>query len=464
VKSGGISGTAVAVLVGMTLAACAGLPLVSLDDAKTTAASAARTVDFRGRSPGPGTEVLLKKRWSASTLDSKALAILEEAATGAPLIAGNKVQLLFDGPLTMAEMAKSIVAAKNSINFETYVFDQDAQGERFADLLIQKQREGVVVNVIYDSVGTINVPQAFFDRMRLGGVHLLAFNPVNPARLHGNGWKVNNRDHRKLLVVDGKVAFTGGVNISDTYANSSPFRARRDTRANDDRDSGWRDTHLKIEGPAVAAMQWAYIRAWLAQDADDLRAADYFPALALAGDKVVRVLSSEPEGQFEIYKAFLLALQEAKKSIHITCAYFVPDEQTLLALIDAAQRGVSVQLVLPGISDAAIVRQASRASYARLLTAGVRIHELTHSVLHAKAAVVDGVWSTVGSTNIDKRSFVHNYELNVIVIGDAFGAEMDSAFQEDLRNSREVTLSAWQRRPLHVRLEEWLADLFSYWL
>lgn len=182
------------------------------------------------------------------------------------------------------------------------------------------------------------------------------------------------------------------------------------------------------------------------------------------GDKVVRVLASAPHGHFEIYKALLLALQEAKQSIHITSAYFVPDKQTLSALTNAARRGVDVQLVLPSISDAGLVRHAGRSSYTQLLEAGVRIHELKRSVLHAKTAVVDGVWSTVGSTNIDRRSFVHNYELNVIVIGDTFGAEMDSAFQEDLRNSKEVMLSQWQRRPLVERAQEWLAELLKYWL
>jgi cardiolipin synthase len=446
------------------LAACAALPRVSLPNAKVAAEQAAKVRDPEGNLPGPGSEVLLKKRWSTSTLNAKALSILEEAATGVPLIAGNRVQLLFDGPRTMAEMAESIAAATNSVNFETYVFDQDEQGERFADLLIQKQHEGVVVNVIYDSVGTLNVPQAFFDRMRSSGIRLVAFNPVNPAKLRGNGWMLNNRDHRKLLIVDGKVAFTGGVNISDTYANSSPFRGRADKRAKNKSDSGWRDTHLKIEGPAVAAMQWAFIQAWLEQDTDDLRIAEYFPAQAVLGEKVLRVLASKPHGHFEIYKAFLLALQESKKTINITCAYFVPDDQTLMALIGAARRGVQVQLVLPSISDAGIVQLASRAYYTRLLDAGVRIHELKHSVLHAKAAVIDGVWSTVGSTNIDKRSFLHNSELNVIVIGDSFGAEMDSAFQEDLRNSTEVTLSEWLRRPLLDRVREWFADLLSYWL
>ncbi|WP_223306047.1 cardiolipin synthase [Massilia sp. NR 4-1] len=449
-------------LTAWCLLACASLPEVSKTQLKADAADVPAVATPKGVLPKQSGEALLKKRWPKSTLDLLARAALEEAATGVPLIAGNKVQLLFDGPQTMAEMMKAIAAATNHINFETYIFDQDELGEKFASLLIEKQRQGVTVNVIYDSVGTIGVPQAFFDRMKAAGVALVAFNPVNPAKLRGNGWKVNNRDHRKILIVDGKVGFTGGINISDTYARSSPFRSA--ARPADRSEVGWRDTHVRIEGPAVAALQWMFVESWAEQDADDLRDAVYFPQPVVAGDKIVRVLGSKPGGQFEIYKALLLAIKEAKKSIHITCAYFVPDEQTLRALNAAAQRGVEVQLVLPSVSDAGLVTQAGRAAYTPLLEAGVKIHELKLAVLHAKTAVVDGLWSTVGSTNIDTRSFLHNHEVNVIVMGDAFGGEMEKAFQEDLRNSKEVTLAEWRERPFSARLKEWLARIWDYWL
>jgi cardiolipin synthase len=457
-------------LTGWTLLACASLPEVDAASAKASASAAPAVIAAGGKLPRQSTEQLLKKHWAKSTLDLKAEAALEEAATGVPLIAGNKVQLLFDGPQTMAEMMKAIAAAKDHINFETYIFDQDELGMKFADLLIQKQREGVVVNVIYDSVGTIGVPQEFFDHMRDGGVKLLAFNPINPARTRGNGWKLNNRDHRKMLIVDGKVGFTGGINISDTYSRSSPFRggsggrAAKPAPAQGKNDVGWRDTHVRIEGPAVQAMQWLFVQTWIEQDADDLRDAKYFQTVAPAGDKVVRVLGSRPGGRFEIYKALLLAIQEAKKSIHITCAYFVPDDQSLQELVAAARRGVDVQLVLPSVSDSGLVFHAGRAFYQPLLEAGVKIHELKLSVLHAKTVVIDGVWSTVGSTNIDRRSFLHNSEVNVIVMGDAFGLEMEKAFQEDLRNSTDIDLAAWNRRPLGTRLKEWLARVWDYWL
>lgn len=463
-------------LAGWTLLACAQLPEVDADQARSRASATPEVVTSKGKLPRQTSEQLLKKRWAKSTLDMKAQAALEEAATGVPLIAGNKVQLLFDGPQTMAEMMKAIAAAKDHINFETYIFDQDELGMKFADLLIKKQREGVVVNVIYDSVGTIGVPQEFFDRMKEGGVKLIAFNPVNPAKARGNGWKLNARDHRKMLIVDGKVGFTGGINISDTYSKSSPFRngsgragsgsggGSSPGREKGENDVGWRDTHVRIEGPAVQAMQWLFVQAWIEQDADDLRDAKYFTQVAPAGDKVVRVLGSRPEGRFEIYKALLLAMQEAKKSIHITCAYFVPDDQTMQALTDAARRGVEVQLVLPSVSDSGLVFHAGRAFYQPLLEAGVKIYELRLSVLHAKTVVIDGVWSTVGSTNLDRRSFLHNSEVNVIVMGDVFGLEMEKAFKEDLRNSKEVTLVEWNKRPLSNRLKEWLARVWDYWL
>jgi len=468
------------ILAGWTLLACASLPEVDADRAKARASAVPEVVSAHGKLPRQTTEQLLKKRWAKSTLDLKAQAALEEAATGVPLIAGNKVQLLFDGPQTMAEMMKAIAAAKDHINFETYIFDQDELGMKFAELLIKKQREGVVVNVIYDSVGTIGVPQEFFDHMKEGGVKLIAFNPVNPAKTRGNGWKLNARDHRKMLIVDGKVGFTGGINISDTYAKSSPFRGgsrggsggigsgsgggSSPAREKNENDVGWRDTHVRIEGPAVQAMQWLFVQAWIEQDADDLRDARYFSQVAPAGDKVVRVLGSRPDGHFEIYKALLLAMQEAKKSIHITCAYFVPDDQTMEALTEAARRGVQVQLVLPSVSDSGLVFHAGRAFYQPLLEAGVKIYELKLSVLHAKTVVIDGVWSTVGSTNLDRRSFLHNSEVNVIVMGDVFGLEMEKAFKEDLSNSKEVTLVEWNKRPVSNRLKEWLARVWDYWL
>jgi cardiolipin synthase len=315
--------------------------------------------------------------------------------------------------------------------------------------------------VMYDAVGTLGTPQEFFDRMKAAGIRLVAFNPVNPANARGK-WELNNRDHRKLMVVDGMVAFTGGINLSSTYANSSLFRSRH--KPKDDSKVGWRDTHVKIEGPAVATLQWAFVDNWVRQDAGDLPPRDYFPRLAPAGDKMVRVLATNPATDSEIYKSLLVAINEAQKSIHITSAYFVPDQQTVDALRAAARRGVDVKLVLPGVSDHGLVMHAGRAFYDQLLAAGVRIFQLQVAVLHAKTAVIDGAWSTIGSANIDRRSFIHNYELNIVVIDPGFGRDMESAFNEDLRDSKEVSLEQWRDRPWSDRIKEFAARLTEYWI
>ncbi len=404
---------------------------------------------------------LLERRWRTATPDLASLAALEEAVTGVPLIAGNKVTLLFDGPQIMKEMMAAASAATDTINLETYIFDQDEIGLKFADVLIEKQKQGVAVNVLYDSVGTIGTPKAFFQRMADAGIHLIEFNPITPINKTGR-WEINNRDHRKVMIVDGKLAFTGGVNISADYAASSLFRKRSRPAAN--AAVGWRDTHIKIEGPAVAALQWMFIDAWIRQEAGDLPARNYFPPQKAVGTKLLRVLATKPDAGFEIYRAFVLALQQAKKSIHMTAAYFVPDQQIVDALTGAARKGVDVTLVLPGVSDHGLVIDAGRAFYDELLAAGVKIHEMQVNVLHAKAAVIDGNWSTIGSSNIDRRSFLHNYELNVVVIDEPFGQEMENAFREDIRNSRQISQPSWGERPLVARFKQWFARRWAYWL
>jgi cardiolipin synthase len=442
------------------IASCKSLPDV---DPAAPAKATPTIATPRGTLPPKQASALASKRWANASADLKALAALEEQATGVPLIAGNKVTLLFDGPATMREMMAAARAAASSINLETYIFDQDQIGIEFADLLIEKQRQGVQVNIMVDAVGALATPAAFFDRMRTAGIRVVVFNPVNPAKAKGK-WDVNNRDHRKLMVVDGRIAFTGGINISSTYANSSLFRSKARPDQVDGSKVGWRDTHIKIEGPAVAPLQYSFVNLWVQQEGGELSKADYFPALAPVGDKILRVLATTPDGDSDIYKSLVLAMNEAKKSIHITSAYFVPDQQIVDALVSAAKRGVHVKLVLPGVSDHSMIRYAGQAFYEQLLAGGVKIFELQIAVLHAKTAVIDGAWSTIGSANIDRRSFIHNYELNVVVIDPAFGLAMESAFNEDLRDSKEVTLEQWRHRPWGDRIREWAASLAGYWI
>jgi cardiolipin synthase len=317
----------------------------------------------------------------------------------------------------------------------------------------------VQTRIIYDTIGTLGTPDAFFERLRTAGIALQAFNPVNPFKLRGP-WQPNNRDHRKILVVDGQVAFTGGVNISANYSSRSLFHSR----ARKDATLGWRDTHLQIKGPAVAALQAVFLQNWNAHAATPVTDAALFPALPVAGTTHVRVVASEPNGQMEIYSAYLQAIRTARHRIYLTCAYFVPDKPMLAALLDAAARGVDVKIILPGVREGGIVFNASHAFFEPMLEGGIHIFQMRQAVLHAKTAVVDGHWATVGSTNMDTRSFLHNSEINVIVIDDAFGSAMEAAFAEDLRDSDAVVLANWRQRPLSERLKEWAATQFNYWL
>lgn len=446
------------VLLSLAMTACATLPdlayLNKLEPTSSATVSNGKNVLSEKKSAA-----FLSKRLRSSKVDLKRLAALEEEVTGYPLISGNKVTLLFDGPQTLGAMMAAVRNAKDSVNLETYIFDQDELGLQFADLLIEKQKSGVQVNVLYDSVGTLGTPKEFFQKMRDAGINLTEFNPANPLNAK-TGWHINNRDHRKILIVDGTIGFAGGVNIAGDYANSSLFRSggRRNV------ELGWRDTHLQIEGPAVASLQLLFLNAWTSQNSIEVADRDYFPTLAPAGDKIVRILPTAPKGDFEIYRAYVLAIQNAKSSIHITNAYFAPDVQLLTALTDATQRGVDVKMVFPSISDAGLVYHAGRSFYTTLLDAGVKIFELKASVLHAKTGVIDSAWSTVGSANLDMRSFLHNSEINVVVLGDPFGREMESAFNEDLKNSNQITKEQWDQRPISDRMKEWAARNFEYWL
>ena len=444
------------------LASCAALPDIRTLPTRAAVSKAPTIENADGDLSAARAKSLIARRVRGNRTDIARLAAMEEAATGSPLIAGNRTTLLFDGPQATGAMLTAIRAAQDNINLETYIFDQDELGIQFADLLIEKQRAGVQVNILYDSIGSLETPRPFFDRMREAGIKIIEFNPVNPLRRVGN-WRVNNRDHRKILVVDGKVAFTGGVNITENYVRSSLFRSGNSGRPNDGQ-LGWRDTHIQVEGPAVASMQLLFLDAWASQKEGEIPDRDYFPPLPDVGDKLVRVLGSKPGGDFEIYKAYVLAVQESSKSIHLTAAYFAPDVQLLEAVKAAARRGVDVKVIFPSISDAGLVFQAGRSFYADLLDAGVQIYQLKASVLHAKTAVIDSAWSTVGSANLDVRSFLHNSEANLVILGSDFGGTMEAAFAEDLKNSTRVTKEDWANRSMSEQVKEWAARTFEYWL
>lgn len=385
---------------------------------------------------------------------------LEEAITGYPLTIGNKVTLLQDGPATYEAMLSAIVSARDHINMETYILDDDEVGQRFAQALIDVQSRGVQVNLVHDSVGTLDTPKAYFDGLRAAGVRVLQFNPVNPL-VARKAWELNQRDHRKLLIVDGEIAFLGGINISGVYS-SSPLGHKNTARAD---PLPWRDTDLQIEGPVVADLQKLFMGTWQSQGGGPLEARNYYPRLPAQGQQVVRVIGSSPDETYSrIYGTLISAIHHAQSSIRITNAYFVPDAQLLDALEGAARRGVDVSLILPAQTDSWLVFHAGRVHYDRLLRAGVRIYERHGAILHSKTALIDGVWATVGSTNMDWRSFLHNYELNAVVLGPRFGDQLKAMFERDLQKSDTVTLARWERRSLAVRVKEVFARLWEYWL
>lgn len=386
---------------------------------------------------------------------------LEEEVAGSPLTTGNDVVLLKDGPATYRAMLEAIEAARDHIHLETYIFDDDVVGRRFANALLRQRERGVAVHVIRDSVGTLSTPQAFFQRLMDGGVQVLDFNPVNPAQARGE-WLLNERNHRKLLIVDGRVAFLGGINISSVYSGGSFSRA---SSVRPDGTAGWRDTDLQVRGPVVADFQRLFMATWEAQRGPPLPQRTYFPPPQMSGDDVVRAIGSSPQDEHSlIYITLLSVIGSAETSVRLTNAYFVPDPQLLVALETAAARGVDVVLVLPSQSDSWLVLNAGRAHYDRLLRAGVKIHERRGVVLHSKTALVDGVWATVGSTNLDWRSFLHNHELNAVVLGAAFGAQLQAMFDRDLSASDEIVLAQWEQRPLHQRMREAFALVWAYWL
>ena len=402
--------------------------------------------------------VKLEKNSADTNIFDKHLA-LESKIVGSPLVVGNAVELLVDGPATYISMFAAIENAKDHINMETYIIEDDEVGKNFAELLTSKQRSGVQVNLIYDSVGSISTPKEFFQPLKESGVNVLEFNPINPLKAR-RGWQVNRRDHRKLLIVDGQIAFVGGINISSVYSSGSSGKSKS-TQG----DVPWRDTHLRMEGPVVSEFQKLFMATWSEQKGGPLASRGYFPKPANQGKEVVRAIGSSPEEAYsQIYLTLLSAINSAETQVFLTNAYFVPDPQLLAALKGAAQRGVDVRLLLPEKIDSVLVFYASRSYYDELLSVGVKIYERQVALLHAKTALIDGVWSTVGSTNLDWRSFLNNQEIDAVMLGQEFGAKMQALFETDLEASKLVTLAEWRKRSIVARIKERAARLWAHWL
>lgn len=455
-----MSGCAIPAIAGASASAsAAGLPA---NVSARTVASAVDVTGRRGRMTAAQREALIKRLGAAGGANDLNRHLLAMASfDDVDLYAHNDATLLIDGPRAFAAMFEAIERARHTVLLQSYIIEDAGISERLAALLVQKKAQGVHVAVLYDDVGSIGTPRKFLQDLAAAGIPTCAFNPVSPFKRAGY-WGITHRDHRKILTVDRSVGFTGGINISAVYSSGSFGRARLRTEA-DPKRSGWRDTQVRLRGPAVAALEDVMRKTWAGQGcAGALPPPAPTAPPAADADGVVRIVPSGPDdAESRIYAMLLNAIDTSTKSVYLTMAYFAPGQEMIDALCDAALRGVDVRLVLPSLSDFAPVLHAGRSHYQRLLDAGVQLYELNDAVLHAKTAVIDGVVSTVGSSNMDWRSFVANNEVNAVVFGEPFGTAMVEVFQQDLARSTQVSRAQWKQRPLMQRAKETLANLFE---
>jgi cardiolipin synthase len=364
---------------------------------------------------------------------------------GPPIVAGNRVVALHNGDEIFPAMLAAIRAAEKTISFETYIYWEGEIAREFSDALSERSRAGVKVHLLLDWLGTQKVKADLIDEMKHAGVDVERYHPLRWYNLD----RVNNRTHRKLLVVDGRIGFTGGVGIADQW------------RGKGDSPNHWRDTHYHIEGPVVADVQAAFMDNWLKTRSEVLHGEDYFPQLEEAGTVSAQLFKSSPrQGSESVRLLFLLAVASAQKSIQIGNPYFVPDDLAVKTLVAAKKRGVSIELVLMGQdTDSEFTRKASRSRWGPLLEAGIAIYEFQPTLYHNKLMVVDDCLVSVGSTNVDNRSFRLNDEANLNVLDTAFAQEQVRQFKQDKARSRPITLEAWQNRSRKEKLLELAAGL-----
>lgn len=369
---------------------------------------------------------------------------------GRPIVPGNRVTALLNGDQAFPAMLEAIRSARRSINLESYIFWSGEAAGRFADALAERARAGIPVHVVVDWLGSKKIDGKLVERMRSAGVTVVMYRPLRWYTLA----RFNNRTHRKLLIVDGRVGFTGGIGIADLYLGHAQDQEH------------WRDSQFRIEGPAVAEMQAVFLDNWIETGNPLLDGPAYFPGLDSAGPELAQAVLSSPGGGTESLRLmYMLAIASARRSILIANAYFVPNTLAVKMLVAARRRGVDVEIIVPGpVNDAKLVERASRAKWGPLLEAGVKIYEYQPTMYHTKVMVVDDYWVSVGSTNFDNRSFRLNDEANLNVLDDAFGREQSEVFARDRARARQVTLEEWRRRPVTERLEELVGRMVRHQL
>ena len=371
-----------------------------------------------------------------------------EAHTDAPIVGGNRIEVLLNGNETFPAILRDIRAAKSTITFAQYLYEGGSIAREIAQAFAERGRAGVKVHILLDDHGSGNAPAEIIDIMKQGGCEVEYF-----RRIEAEGiifpWKLlryNYRSHRRVLVIDGKIGFTGGYGISDAWTG--------DGRTPDH----WRDTNVRVEGPVVIFLQAAFAESWLETTGIAIGGENYFPRLDPVGNITGQIVKSSPSGgSFQNYMLFLLSINSAKKSILITNPYFIPDDVMTEALVKAAGRGVRVEILLPGKIDSQLTYTASRSHYGPLLLGGIHVYEYKASLMHAKTIVVDSVWATIGSTNFDNRSFALNQEINLTVYNREIAQRLERIFADDLKYAERVTYEQWQSRSLYERVMEMFA-------
>ena len=365
---------------------------------------------------------------------------------GPGVLTGNRVQALQNGEQIFPAMLEAIRGARQTVTFETYIYWSGDIGKKFSEALGERARAGVKVHVLLDWVGSGKMEGKYLEELKSAGVEVEQYHPL---RWYNLG-RMNNRTHRKLLVVDGRIGFTGGVGIADLWDGHAQSKDH------------WRDSHYRLEGPAVAQMQAAFTDNWIKTRNEVLFGSNYFPELKPVGGSLAQVFkSSRGEGSESVRLMYLLSIASATKTIRLQAAYFVPDELAIETLVAARQRGVKIQIIVPGPDmDAKIVQRASRALWGRLLEAGVEIYEYQPTMYHCKVLIVDDVWVSVGSTNFDDRSFRLNDEANLNIYDATFAAEQTKVFEEDKGKSRLMTRAEFKNRSPIGKFFDHFAALF----
>jgi len=380
-------------------------------------------------------QVALEVQWDATA------ALIAQEPAELELTFGNRVSVLRDGRQTLPAIFSAIRAAQRFIHLEYYVVENvHSEGQSLRDLLVERSRAGVQIALIYDALGSSSTSASFFEELRQHGIQMLSFNPLHPLKAL-LPYSLNCRDHRKILIADGRLAIVGGINLMVAYEDKKP--------------RGWRDTDLQLEGPAVAQLQRLFLEHWYEHGGRPLGDRLSHPSSVRPGQESVGIIGSAgSRGRLQYYRAVLAGLGAAKHRVWITAGYFLPTPALLVELVRAARRKVDVRLLLPSHNDSLASLAVQRSTYTRLLQAGIKIFERNTVILHSKSIIIDRCWCAVGSSNLDYRSVYFNDEVDAIVIGAETSAKLEQLFLSDLSQSDQIVLELWRRRPLRQKLQE----------